>query len=70
METSQIRADIECIVGKRAILEGDTVSDLLKRLDEASELEYIHQQLRHYLTKRSYIKALAWLDNPETPHQL
>lgn len=70
MQTEQIRADIECIVGKRSILEGDTMGDVLKRLDQVSQSDGIHERLQHYLTKRSYVKALAWLDDPETPHHV
>lgn len=31
--------------------------------------ETIHPQLKHYLKNRSYQKAIAFLENPDLPHQ-
>lgn len=70
MEIDQIRADVECIVGKRAPVDGETMGDVLKRLDLCSQSDDMHEQLKHYLSKRSYVKALAWFDSPEMPHQI
>ena len=70
MDIDKIRADIECIVGKRTMLEGDAMGEVLKRLDQVSQIDDLPEQLKHYIKKRSYVKALAWLDDPETPHRV
>lgn len=70
MDANQIRADLECIVGKRAINEDEVMTDVLGRLDAQAQTSDLPERLQHYLSKRSYIKALAWLDDPELPHQV
>ena len=70
MEIERLKIDIECIVGKRSLCDSESMADVLKRLDEYSKIKDIPDRLRHYLTKRSYVKALAWLDDPEIPHEV
>jgi len=41
---------------------------VLQRLDVVSREPDLPSQMQHYLSKRSYLKALDWLDNPEAPH--
>jgi len=43
--------------------------EVLARLDQASKEAGLPDRLVHYLSKRSYVKALEWLDAPETPHR-
>lgn len=68
MDTEQLRKDLECIAGQRALAEGENMAQVLARLDTCARLPGIPERLEHYLSKRSYVKALAWLDNPEMPH--
>lgn len=53
-------------------VEGDqSAVDLLKKLDTLKDThrENLNPQLLHYLERRSYEKALAWLNDPTLPHQ-
>ncbi len=68
MECQQLRQDLECIVQKSSLPEGETMLSVLTRLDEVAKMPGLPERLQHYLGKRSYLKALEWLDAPETPH--
>ena len=70
LDFESVRKDLEHVVGQSALPEGKTLTDFLQRLDEASKTEGIPAQMKHYLERRSYLKALAWLDNPEMKHTL
>lgn len=70
MDRDQIKADLEYIVGRRAPYDGETMGEVLKRLDRYSTSKKMHERLKHYLSKRSYVKALAWFDDPEMPHHI
>ena len=69
MNFDQIRSDLECITQQRAVDHGESLREVLSRLDTASEEPGIPERLEHYLNKRSYVKALEWLDNPDLPHK-
>lgn len=45
------------------------MAEVLRRLDRAACAGDLPARLEHYLTRRSYVKALDWLDHPETPHR-
>jgi hypothetical protein len=49
--------------------DGETLADVLMRLDRQVASQALPGRLEHYLSKRSYQKALDWLNNPEAPHQ-
>ncbi len=70
MDKELLRLDLERITQKRALKEGESLVDVLKRLDELARTSAIPDRLEHYLSKRSYEKALAWLDDPDQPHQI
>ena len=70
MDTEQLRIDLECVTQKRAVAEGETLVDVLERLDGVLADADIPERLSHYLRKRSYLKALQWLDHPEMPHEV
>lgn len=44
--------------------------DVLARLDGFAAQPDLPERLEHYVSKRSYVKALEWLDNPDTPHRV
>ena len=69
MNIDNIRWDLECLVSKRPLAQNDSLVCLLQRLDVASKSPNLHEQLKHYLSKRSYVKAIEWLDNPDMPHR-
>ena len=58
MQYDCIRKDLEFVTQKRVLEVGDSLVEVLKRLDDA----------QHFLAQRSYSKALLWLDNPDIPH--
>ncbi|MGZ0709881.1 hypothetical protein ACWPKO_16260 [Coraliomargarita sp. W4R53] len=70
MDTEQLKIDLERIAGQRPLAEGETMVHILGRLDVCANATLIPARLKHYLSKRSYIKALAWLADSSTPHQL
>ncbi|NCG08269.1 MAG: hypothetical protein GWO81_01660 [Verrucomicrobia bacterium] len=64
-----LKTDLEIATQLVPAPEGDSLVKALQRLDAAVEQGELPKQLRHYLERRSYVKALAWLENPELPHQ-
>ena len=68
MDREQLRNDLEYITLGRALPEGESLRAVLGRLDLVAEQQGNDRRLEHYLTKRSYAKALAWLDNPDMSH--
>lgn len=66
MET--LKRDLEVIVQKRTLEKGESLKNVLMRLDAFANDKELPERLLHYLQKRSYVKALAWLDNPDLPH--
>ena len=65
----QLKIDLECITGKRTNETDETIAQVLARLDVMAKSTDAPERLQHYLSKRSYVKALAWLEDPSTPHQ-
>lgn len=70
MDREKLRNDLECIAQMKPLAEGESMADVLHRLDAITRLSGNPQRLQHYLSQRSYLKALEWLDNPETPHRV
>jgi hypothetical protein len=68
MTMEQLKCDLECITGKRTIESTETMAQVLARLDEMAKSVDAPERLKHYLSKRSYVKALAWIEDPSTPH--
>jgi len=68
MEFEKIRTDLEYITQSRALPEGEGLVNVLARLDQFAKQPSLPERLEHYLSKRSYVKALAWLDNPDMKH--
>ncbi|MDZ4814831.1 MAG: hypothetical protein SGI71_01025 [Verrucomicrobiota bacterium] len=46
------------------------IADALRAIDSFKETHagQLDSQLEHYLQRRSYDKALAWISNPDMPH--
>ena len=70
MTIEQLKADLECITGKGTIETTETMVQVLARLDEAAKSIDAPERLQHYLSKRSYVKALAWIEDPSSPHHV
>lgn len=69
MEFESVRSDLRVVTQQQDLAAGDTFGLVLQRLDAFAEGPDIPERFHHYLTRRSYIKALEWLDNPEMPHK-
>lgn len=70
LDFESVRADLQCVVGQSDLPDGKTLPDLLQQLDAVSKSEGIPAQMKHYLQQRSYLKALAWLDDPDMKHTI
>ena len=70
MTMEQLKSDLECITGERAIEATETIAQVLARLDEMAKSLDAPERLQHYLSKRSYVKALAWIEDPSAPHHV
>ena len=70
MDMEQLQSDLELITGQRKLEGGDTMLQVLGRLDLNTNATHVPARLKHYLSQRSYVKALAWLKDPSIPHQL
>lgn len=68
MDRDQLKTDLEYITQRREMPEDETLTAVLGRLDAMARSSDIPARLEHYLSQRSYLKALAWLENPDTPH--
>ena len=68
MDEERLKLDLEYITQVRDLPEGESLRTVLARLDACAQTPNLHDRLQHYLTKRSYAKALVWLDNPDSPH--
>lgn len=69
MMMEQLKSDLECITGKRRIEAAETMAQVLARLDKMAKSTDAPGRLQHYLSKRSYVKALAWIEDPSSPHR-
>jgi len=69
MDMEQLRRDLETVTGARAPSSGESLASVLARLDQLSQSPEMPPRLQHYVSRRSYVKALAWLDDPSTPHE-
>ena len=62
---TQIKTTLNALLAAINSANGPAISDGLSRLDEllaTAPPGSLHPQLAHYLERRSYAKALAWLD--------
>jgi hypothetical protein len=69
MDIELLKADLERATGVRAPEQGETMAQSLARLDACARPETTPEPLKHYLSRRSYVKALAWLEDPSIPHE-
>ncbi|NBB78290.1 MAG: hypothetical protein GVY36_02420 [Verrucomicrobia bacterium] len=68
METEELKLDLESITAQRALPRGETLLEVMDRLDTISKSAETPDRLRHYLERRSYVKALEYLGDPSVPH--
>lgn len=65
MDRKNLKNDIECLI--KGIIDGDVRSylDTVKRVDIITKSGNLPNKLTHYLSRRSYIKALDFLNAPD-----
>ena len=68
MDFENLKTDLAYITQRQKLPEGERLAEVLARLDAIVQSESLPERLDHYLRKRSYVKALEWIENPETPH--
>ncbi|MGB0416845.1 MAG: hypothetical protein ACPGKS_08355 [Coraliomargarita sp.] len=68
MELGSLKKDLEVITQQSEPANGESFAAVLKRVDSVATTPGLPERLQHYLSKRSYVKALAWLDDPNLPH--
>ena len=69
MDYTSLRTDLEKVLQQSPLEPGEDLSAVLSRLDARRDEAELPDRLRHYLERRSYIKARHWIDNPGAPHQ-
>lgn len=70
MQTDRLKTDLEFVTLRRPLVSGDTMLEVMARLDAAARSADTPDRMKHYLSKRSYLKALDFIENPQIPHQL
>jgi hypothetical protein len=58
------------VTGAKRPQEGLSIREALERLDRIAADKTLPGDLAHYLSRRSYLKALEWLDHPDMTHQV
>lgn len=69
MDTEPLKSDLERVTGMRAADPDVSMVETLARLDACASAASTPEPLKHYLSRRSYVKALAWLEDPSIPHE-
>lgn len=60
----QIKRRLQLITNPKQAQPGE-LFESLKILDDYAQQDDIHPRLKHFLEKRSYQKALVWMDGNE-----
>lgn len=70
MEADTLKTDLERVTGNKPLQAGETILDVMARLDAEAKSSRASERLRHYLERRSYVKALEFINDPSLPHRL
>lgn len=70
MEADTLKTDLERVTGNKPLQAGETILDVMARLDAEAKSSQASERLRHYLERRSYVKALEFINDPSLPHRL
>jgi len=69
MNKEELRLSLQVATGAESPREGLSIGEALRQLDAISKEASVPGDLAHYLSRRSYVKALEWLDNPDMSHK-
>ncbi|TVP79398.1 MAG: hypothetical protein EA353_06165 [Puniceicoccaceae bacterium] len=70
MDIEKLKTDLELVTGQRPIGAEATMLQVMARLDAIAASPETPDRLKHYLGRRSYVKALQYLEDPGAPHRL
>lgn len=70
MFENELRDHLMCVTGQKQLPGDRSLSEVLAWLDAFAQERELPERLSHYLTRRSYMKALEWLDDPDMPHRV
>lgn len=70
MKTEKIKCDLHFVTAQKPLPQDTTMMDVMARLDAVAMSTETPDRLKHYLERRSYLKALEYLDDPDMPHRL
>lgn len=63
MDLQTIHADLKQVATAGQGAQAEPLASVLQRLDQAAKAPGLPERLEHYLRKRSYQKALAWMED-------
>ncbi len=69
MLDENLQSHLLWITGREPLPEDKNLTEILIWLDDYVARETLPERLHHYLSRRSYIKALEWLEDPGIPHR-
>jgi len=69
-EFVQLRSDLSKLTQQIPYDSGETILEVLQRVDQLNADLKLDAKLHHYLERRSYQKALDWFENPQQPHRM
>ena len=64
MTMEQLKSDLEVSLASEQSKQSNYGASFA-RLDEVAKSTDAPERLQHYLSKRSYVKALAWMEDPQ-----
>lgn len=70
MKFEKTRRHLKIVTGIEEPPADLPIREALARLDAMAADESLPNDLAHYLSRRSYVKALECLDNPDMPHNV
>ena len=66
----ELRENLMWVTGQKQLPGDRSFTEVLAWLDTFSHDREVPERLAHYLSRRSYVKALEWLEDPDTPHRV
>lgn len=70
MSDEKLRSNLMWATGQKPVPEDRSLTEVLAWLDRLAQGGELPERLTHYLSRRSYVKALEWLEDPDIPHRL
>lgn len=68
-DQNKLKEELERVTLRRSLDAPDSLSAVIGRLDHFVQFAQLDGKMKHYLERRSYAKALDYLNDPNLPHQ-